>query len=402
MIAISLSNGNKRIRRFMKKILILTGFYVCIFFSSFSQKESVEFFIQDKNQKPIENVYVLIAEEPITISDRIGSIKIPSNSKIRLQHISYETKEIDTKNIDSKILVMSVRVNQLEEISVLPSSVFKDIFTECLKRMKDNYPVGHIQYLDVNHYSTSNNEVVTALDGLLKINIKSYKDFNYNNEIFIDKQTKLRRTYFEDKQSFERNYFISSAEVFHYLDFNSFSFLTKVKAYDYFLQNKSSQEYEIIFSPKEKTEFAYSGKIIIDKKDYGIRLIEIELTDSDNNVRTTVINNFKAVDKYNITAEKIQLYFQKKADKYYLESAFYIASMLQLKTSKIEHPKSFFTQTILLNNDKVNFENDREISLSDLSFIEKKSTQKDKSLNDTERKVKEKVEKYVKENEDNE
>jgi hypothetical protein len=207
----------------------------------------------------------------------------------------------------------------------------------------------------------------------------SYKDFNYNNDVFIDEHTQLKRTYFEKKQSFERNYFISSAEVFDYLDFTGFNFLTDTKAYNYYLQNKDGREYEILFSPKEKNKFAYGGKVIIDKKDYGLHLIEIDLTENENNVRTTVINNFKAVDKYRITAEKIQLYFQKQSNKYFLESAFYIASILQLKTSKIEHPKTFYTQTILLKNNTVDFVGkETEISLSDLTFIEEKSTKKRK------------------------
>ena len=386
----------------MKKTIIFICFYITIFFPSFSQIPNLDFFIVDEMQKPIENVYVFIAGKPITISDKSGNIKLVNHSEIKLQHISYESIETNTNNLTNNKIIMTANVRYLEEINVLPASTFKSIFSECLKRVNENYPVENLQYFKVNHYSTSEKEIVTILDGQLKINVKSYKEFNYNNDVFIDEHTQLKRTYFEKKQSFERNYFISSAEVFDYLDFTRFNFLTDTKAYNYYLQNKDGGEYEILFSPKEKNKFAYGGKVIIDKKDYGLHLIEIDLTENENNVRTTVINNFKAVDKYRITAEKIQLYFQKQSNKYFLESAFYIASVLQLKTSKIEHPKTFYTQTILLKNNTVDFVGkETEISLSDLTFIEEKSTKKEKKISKSEKKIKEKVEQYVKENEKN-
>lgn len=384
----------------MKKTIIFICFCITIFFPSFSQKPNLDFFIVDEMQKPIENVYVLIAGKPITISDKSGNIKLVNHSEIKLQHISYKSIETNTHDLTNNKIIMTANVRQLEEINVLPASTFKSIFSECLKRVNENYPVGNLQFYKINHYTTSENQLLTELDGQAKISVKSYKDFNHNNDIFIDEHTKLKRTYFEEKKPIEYNYFISPAEVFEYLNFNRFDFLTDIKAYDYYLQNKDAKEYEILFSPKEKSKFTYSGKVIIDKKDYGIHLIEIDLTENDNNVRTTVINNFKAVDKYRITSEKIQLYFQKQIDKYFLESAFYIATVLQLKTSKIEYPKTFYTQTILLKNNTGNFVGkETEISLSDLTFIEKKSTKKEKDLSESEKKIKEKVEKYVKENE---
>ena len=182
----------------MKKKIILICFYISFFTASFSQEHGVELFIKDEKQKPIENVYVLIAGKPITVSDKVGSIKLLNHGLIHLQHLSYESKDIDTKNAINNVITMTTRIHHLEEINILPSSTFKRIFTECIKRVDENYPVGNLQYFKVNHYSTSEKEIVTALDGQLKINVKSHKDFNYNNDVFIDEHTQLKRTYFEN------------------------------------------------------------------------------------------------------------------------------------------------------------------------------------------------------------
>lgn len=381
---------------------LLFYFFSLLFFSSFAQKQNLELYIVDENQKPIENVYVLIAGKPITISDKSGGIKLDNHSKITLQHVSYQTIEMNTEKLATNKITMSANFKQLDEISVLPMSTLKTIFTECAKRMSENYPVGNVQYFQMSHYSLSDNKRVIELDGQLKVNVKSYLDFNHINDKYIDEYTELNRDYFEEKGSFEYNFFISPAQVFKYLNFYRFDFLTDIKAFDYYLKNNDSKHYEILFSPKEKDKFTYSGKVIIDKKDFGIHLIEADLTESEDNIRTTSYANFKAVDKYKFESEKIQLYFQKQGDKYFLESGFYISRMNQLMTTKNQHPRSFYTQTIVLKNESLSFlGKEKKISLGDLTYIVQSPAKKDKKLSKSERKVKEKVEKFILENEKN-
>ena len=165
---------------------LLFYFFSLLFFSSFAQKQNLELYIVDENQKPIENVYVLIAGKPITISDKSGGIKLDNHSKITLQHVSYQTIEMNTEKLATNKITMSANFKQLDEISVLPMSTLKTIFTECAKRMSENYPVGNVQYFQMSHYSLSDNKRVIELDGQLKVNVKSYLDFNHINDKYID------------------------------------------------------------------------------------------------------------------------------------------------------------------------------------------------------------------------
>ena len=76
--------------------------------------------------------------------------------------------------------------------------------------------------------------------------------------------------------------------------------------------------------------------------------------------------------------------------------------MNQLMTTKNQHPRSFYTQTIVLKNESLSFlGKEKKISLGDLTYIVQSPAKKDKKLSKSERKVKEKVEKFILENEKN-
>lgn len=376
------------------KIYTIVFFILSSITTDLFSQEKV-FFVKDENQLPIENVYVISEGKPITLSDKTGKVTltIEVQEYITLRHISYETKEIRLQAMEGNSITMANRMNTLQEARVLSPTALENIVKECSKRLDSNYPKDELRYFKINHKSTSQNEIITLLQGNLKI--------SPDNGEFVDNNTHIKRLYFETKNSLEDNNFISPINIFRALNFNRFNFLTDVKKYNYTLLSSDSTEYQISFLPKEPSKFTYEGKMIMDRNDYGIRLIDIELVSSDKNIRTTVINNFKPTDMYNFNKEKIQLFFQKKEKKYYLESGFYVASMNQLNTSsKIKQPRLFFTQSILMADDGKTFGTPKRFSLNDLASIDDTKLQKTKiQPTSSQRKIKEKVEKYIQENE---
>lgn len=128
------------------------------------------------------------------------------------------------------------------------------------------------------------------------------------------------------------------------------------KVYQYILE-KTDDFYILKFSPKkDNSKLLYEGYFIIDKYDFGIVELNLNLTASKNNIWHTNSNDLKTSYEYKVLADSFKFKFSKIDNTYFLESSFRKMQCEQTKGSHIGKKFYFtFNNEETLNHSNLNY-----------------------------------------------
>jgi hypothetical protein len=136
----------------------------------------------------------------------------------------------------------------------------------------------------------------------------------------------------------------------------SISSLFETKLYNYSIE-KSEDFYILYFKPKNKTpKLLYEGYFIVDKSDYGILELNMNLYNSENNIWRSNSVTSSISYEYKILEDSFKFKFLKTESDYFLESSFRKMICKQLKGNNKNEEFSFiFNNEQTLNHKGLTF-----------------------------------------------
>ena len=183
---------------------------------------------------------------------------------------------------------------------------------------------------------TKNEKVQFELSGNMLLNFKNYQNLNY---IRLAKQTKFQQNL---RVSKEENLTLNPMGFLHKLELKEVKSIVQSKGYQFKAIKENDEIVELVFYPKDPIfqsqkqitnlknleelvsedakRFYYFGTLRINKRDLAFESIDIHLVKSKKNTTVSLMNNFKARDKYQINNEYVQLLFSKNNLMYQLKS----------------------------------------------------------------------------------
>lgn len=183
---------------------------------------------------------------------------------------------------------------------------------------------------------TRNEKSQFELRGRILVNFNDYQNLNY---IMLAKQNKYTQNKRESKKE---NLTLNPMNFLNKLELKEVKSVIKSRGYQFKAIVENDEFVELIFFPnnpvfqsqeqilnlknieeletEDAKRFYYFGTLKINKRDLAFESIDIHLTKSKKNTTVSLINNFKALDKYQINSEHCHLLFSKNKQFYQLKS----------------------------------------------------------------------------------
>jgi len=294
------------------KHLILLVFNLFIVLSAFSQQNIIQGYVYDKiTLKPLPYATIGIDKVSGTVTNEEGYFKYKFFDErkypidIKISYVGYESKLISINNSDIYKIYLNPKENIIPEAVVKADFIYA-LLNKAYNKIPDNYPDKGSRYKGFFRETViKNDQIVYMGEAYMDSYKSSYGIKCEDNQIEI---LKFRRF---TNQNYKNNYRISGGPFMIY-------WLDMVKLRSHFLNpkyyNDFNYEYNNIvsFQDREFYELKFesksqkvSGKVLIDKKDYGYANIKFEFQDTIFEGRITKGPAFS-----NVTYTKIgDLYF---------------------------------------------------------------------------------------------
>jgi len=291
-------------------------------------QEFVSGYITDKNNTPIPGAMVFFQQSADlnTISDDTGFFKIDysgydiSGFKFIVFKDGYKEKIFPGKKVKELMVITLDPVKQPEEkedstilyeddIVELDEGVFYNSFAidsiqkinSILDNIKKNYP-GNYPAIQTTYevqgfhaltekLSEEREDTLLYLKNPLHLELTAYNDeeIHLNSKIIVQPSSTLFVRNNDYNVSRESPFFLY--EQFSWIDFIDKDFLNKRKLYKYEILYEDDDVYELEFKIKKVREGSWSGIMTVNKKDFAITKLEVNLEFNRKNSYTIVSKN---------------------------------------------------------------------------------------------------------------
>lgn len=338
--------------------------YILLLFSCFVYSQSktlkvISFF--DKN--PIEKTLIYSEKKLLGLTNEKGEIIIDDNFekiifvKENFQDTEYSINELE--KLKWSIELYPLKLIQLDTVVLSPNN---ENYISILEKIRDSrtkqsrrrfvYYQSKVEFSNNKNIIYSFNNIIFPSEGL-KVNDENkiiYKGFTKK-----DSKNNLCEVFKIDEK--EAQLPVQSSVYCSLTDY-AITPIFEGKEYNYELE-KSEDFYILKFYPKKKnSKLLYDGYFIIDKYDYGIIELKMNLSESKKNYWYT--NSYDLIHEYEykIVEDSFLFKFTKFNDKYFLESSNRKMSCIQTKGNHINSLFSFeFNNEETLNHSNLNYKN---------------------------------------------
>jgi hypothetical protein len=322
--------------------------YFFILFTSFifSQKTTLKVFSIDE-RTPVESVLIYSDKKLLGETNNRGELQIDldfiSIKIVKENFVDVEFEKDALQELNWTVYLDPIKLIEIER--VLVTNVKEDLFSILDKievsRFKQNF-VRYKYYQSKVLFKASNttlfyfNNVIYPSKGL---------KVNDNNEIiYLGKRNqKLNENSFFELFKFSGKECILpvTSSVFCSLGDYSITPVFDKKLYDYILES-NDEFYVLKFKPKKKKPvLLYDGYFVIDKYDFGILELNMNLYKSENNIYYTNSYDAKLKYAYHVSNDAFNFKFQKKGNEYFLENSSRHIICKQIKGNHVNTEFSF-------------------------------------------------------------
>lgn len=308
----------------MKKLYLL--FFIFSSHYLFSQ-DYVSGFVTDKYNAPIANavVYFDKLNELSTRSDQSGFFKIDysgydlAGTKLVVYKEGYKTKYYPPRKVRELMVVTlelqtpknigndSVKLYEDDVVALDENIIYRSfeadekqdvrqILNNIKSNFSKNYPQNLTTYKVTGYHSLTEKgeeteDTLLYLKNPLHLELTSYadKDIHLNSKIAVQPTSTLYVRNNLYNISRDSPFFLY--EQFSWIDFVDKDFLSKERIYNYYITYEDSDIYEIKFEVKKIQEDSWSGIMTVDKKDFAILDLEVNLEFNRKNSYTIVNKN---------------------------------------------------------------------------------------------------------------
>lgn len=338
--------------------------FIVFLVSIFSYSQSTDIVvISSFDKSPIKNVLIYNETKLIGETNEVGYLKVADAFQtIKFVKENFEDTELtifqlnELKNTVSlnpilaikldTVLVQNIKVNATLLIDKIKQARVKQNFKP------DNYFQSKVSFECSGKTLFYFNNIIYPSKGL-KVNDLNKIIYHGNR---IEKENNVFIEVFNVNQS--ECILPIKTSVYCGLGDYSISSIFDDKLYNYSIE-KSENFYILHFTPKNnKPKLLYEGYFIIDKSDYGILELNMNLFGSENNIWKSNSMATTNTYAYKIIEDSFKFKFLKTGTDYFLESSFRKMKCLQLKGNNINEEFSFV------------FNNEQSIDHKGLSFKE--------------------------------
>jgi len=308
----------------LRKLLFLAYLFP---FLAFGQ-DFVSGYITDRNNRPIPDVKVFFQDvaELNTTADEKGFFKIDysgydiSGFKLIIYKDGYKEKVFPGRKVKNLMVITLEPTKETkaeadstaiyeDDIVELDGGIFYSSFAiDSLKKINSildnirknhprNYPSVNTTY-NVKGYhaltekrSEEREDTLLYLKDPLHLELTSYSDpsIHLNSHIAVTPASTLYVRNNEYNVSRESPFFLY--EQFSWIDFIDKDFLNKRRLYNYKILSEDDENYELSFTIKKIQEDSWSGIMRVNKKDFAITKLEVNLEFNRKNSYTIVNKN---------------------------------------------------------------------------------------------------------------
>jgi hypothetical protein len=370
-------------------------------------QEVVSGFITDINNRPVSKavVYFKGISDLTSVSNAQGFFKIDysgydvSDLKLIVHKDGYKEKSFSSRKI-SDLMVITIEFDSKNpitdsaaiyenEIVELDEGIFyssfevddKDKIDGILDKIKKNYSQNYPDSMSTyevkgfhsltEKVSETQEDTLLYLKNPLHLELTSYhdKEIHLNSKIVVQPNSTLYVRNNRYNVSKDSPFFLY--EQFSWIDFIDKDFLNKKRNYEYRLTYEDDNIYEISFKIKKVQEDSWSGVFTVDKKDFAILDLEIDLEFNRKNSYTIVNKNEtkNATSLIYFEGAKIHWNFEKS------DSGFYKIHHLDANYRIIhvgvnpDYTPQFFVNTKFDFNESALPEECKILPLNDLLYI---------------------------------
>lgn len=314
----------------MKKILIIF-FLIRVSFSIGQVREIV--IKSSLDNEVIHNVLIFSENKLIGNSNTFGRAKIDiTNLKsIQLVKEDFYDLSLSKEEISDVIFLDYIKVIQLNEV-IVQNLNSNQILEKIEFNLTDNKQI----------YSTPQttqyyNLLMTDKDTLHYLNNRLI--WKMNDGRYINYQNKIIKNFKEVNNTL--TYKVQEKKISFWVPFNSrmrsiyfqkdFPEILKNKADYNFEILSDSTYYKITFKSKKKKKFNYEGYLIVDKEDFGVYELQMNLIKNKSNTASCLIFDDKTQQTYLVEDESLFYSFKKNDTKYELVTSKYDINFIQTK-----------------------------------------------------------------------
>lgn len=270
------------------KHLIFIAFNLLIVFSVFSQQNIIQGYVYDEiTRQPLPYANISIDDISGTITNEEGFYKYKFFKErkypidIKISYIGYESKLISINNSDIHKIYLKPKESIIPEAVVKADFIYA-LLNKAYNKIPENYPDKGQRYKGFFRQTISRGDKILYMGEAFMDAYKSTYEKNCeDNQIEI---LKFRK--FSNQNKYENNYrFTGGPFLIYRLDmvklrspflnpeyYNKFNY-----EYNNIVSFQDREFYELLFESKSQK---ISGKILIDKKDYGYANIKLEDQDT--------------------------------------------------------------------------------------------------------------------------
>jgi len=295
------------------KHLIVFVFNLLIVSSVFSQQNIIQGYVYDEiTLKPLSYATISIDDVSGTVTNEEGYFKYKFFDErkypidIKISYVGYENKIISINNSNIYRIYLNPKENIIPEAVVKADFIYA-LLNKAYNKIPDNYPDRGSRYKGFFRQTVSNKDQIVYMG---EAYIDSYKS-SYGIKCQDNQIEILKFRKFTKQNYYENNYRLAGGPFLIYgLDmvklrgnflnpkyYNEFNY-----EYNNIVSFQDREFYELKFESKSQK---VSGKVLIDKKDYGYANIKLEYQDTifDGRIK-------KGPSLSNVTFTKIgDLYF---------------------------------------------------------------------------------------------
>ncbi|TDP58181.1 hypothetical protein [Flavobacterium dankookense] len=314
----------------MKKIIL----FLFLINVSFSISQVKEIIIKSSiNNEGLHNVLLYSENKLIGATNTYGKVKIDITNlnSIQLVKEDYYDLSLSKGDISDVIFLDFIQTIELNEVRIQNLSN-KQILEKIEYNLTKNQQI-YSNSLKTQYY----NLLLVEKDTLHYLNNRLI--WKMNDGRYINLQNKIIKNFKEAKNTLTYN--VRDKNVSFWIPINSrmrsiyfqkdFPEILKNKEDYYFNIINDSVFHKIIFKSKKKRKFSYEGYIIVDKDDFGIYELQMNLTKNKSNTVDCLIVDDKAQQSYFIENETLFYSFKKNDLKYELVTSKYDLIFTQTK-----------------------------------------------------------------------
>lgn len=301
--------------------------YLLLLFSCFIYSQSNTLKVLSSVDKlPIENTLLYSENNFLGQTNKKGEIVIDKSfEKLILVKEDYQDVEYSLEELKTKNWIIELNLTKMLQLDTIVITAIKENPENILNKIKESrykqsqrrfvYYQSKIEFICDNASMYLFNNIIYPSEGLKA---------NDTNEIIYKGYRKQlpNKNYCEVFNVFDKEVQLPvQSSVYCSLTEFVLTPIFEGKVYQYELE-KTDDFYILKFSPKkDNSKLLYEGYFIIDKYDFGIVELNLNLSESKNNIWFTNSYDLSTTYVYKVLEDSFKFKFSKIDDKYFLENS---------------------------------------------------------------------------------